>query len=133
MRYAYALVRRGETVRGEALVDEAERVARQKIDAGSETPALRVEMAAAAALRKDTDGALDWLERAVHAGYRDYDFIDRGPIFRAQLGTDTRLAALVERMRRDVDAQRQRARQRGLLELESLLGPDPVCFRSAPS
>jgi TolB-like protein len=123
MRYAYALARRGETVRAAALVDEAERVARKKIDAGSETPALRVEMAAAAALRKDTDSALEWLERAVDAGYRDYDFIDRDPIFRAQLGTDTRLAALVERMRRDVDAQRERARQRGLLELESLLGP----------
>jgi tetratricopeptide (TPR) repeat protein len=123
IRYAYALARRGDAARSAALVDEAERVARQKIDAGSETPALRVEMAAVAALRKDTDGALAWLERAVDAGYRDYDFIDRDPIFRAQLGADTRLAALVERMRRDVDAQRERARQRGLLELESLLGP----------
>jgi hypothetical protein len=123
MRYAYALARRGDAARSAALVDEAERIARQKIEAGNEMPSLRVEMAAAAALRKETDRALEWLERAADAGYRDYDFIDRDAIFRAQLGTDTRLAALVERMRRDVDAQRERARRRGLLELESLLGP----------
>ena len=123
MRYAYALARRGDAAGSAALVDEAERIARQKIEAGNEIPALRVEMAAAAALRKDTDGALEWLERAVDAGYRDYDFIERDPIFRTQLGTDKRLAGLVERMRRDVDAQRERARRRGLLEVESLLAP----------
>jgi len=123
MRYAYALAKRGEVTRAATLIDEAERIARQKMDAGNEIPALRVERAAAAALRKDTNGALDWLARAVDAGYRDYDFIDHDPIFRAQLGPDPRLAVLVQRMRRDVDAQRERARQRGLLELESLLGP----------
>jgi hypothetical protein len=123
MRYAYVLARRGDAAGSAALVDEAERIARQKIEAGNETPSLRVEMAAAAALRKQTDRALEWLERAVDAGYRDYDFIHRDAIFRAQLGTDSRLAGLVARMRRDVDAQRARARQRGLLEVESLLAP----------
>jgi TolB-like protein len=123
MRYAYVLARRGDAAGSAALVDEAERIARQKIEAGNETPSLRVEMAAAAALRKQTDRALEWLERAVDAGYRDYDFIHRDAIFRAQLGTDSRLAGLVARMRRDVDAQRERARQRGLLEVESLLAP----------
>lgn len=123
MRYAYALAKRGDMARAAALIDEAERIARQKMDAGNAIPALRVEIAAAAALRKDTNDPLEWLERAVDAGYRDYDFIDRDPIFRAQLGTDTRLAQLVDRMRRDVEGQRGRARQRGLLELDSLVGP----------
>lgn len=71
MRYAYALAKRGNMARAAALVGEAERIARQKMDAGNEIPALRVEVAAAAALRKNTNGALDWLERAVDAGYRD--------------------------------------------------------------
>lgn len=120
MRYAYALARRGERSRAAALVDEAERIARQKIDGGSELPALRVEMAAAAAMRNDAKGAAEWLDRALAAGYRDFDFLARDPILRGALGAGA-LDGVVERMRRDVEAQRERARRRGLLDLEPLL------------
>ena len=78
-------------------------------------PTLRVEVATAAALRKDTKGALEWLERArTRPGTATTDFIERDPIFRAQLGTDSPLSRdIVDRMRRDVEGQRERARQRG--------------------
>ena len=121
LKYAYALVKGGQSKRAAPLIAEAERSAREKIDEGSESPALRVEVATAAALRKDTNGVFEWLGRAYDAGYRDYALLERDPIFRTQFGNDSRFTTLVDRMRRDVDAQRERARQRGLLELESLL------------
>jgi hypothetical protein len=123
MKYAYALMKGGKLERATELIEQAERSARQKIDGGSESPALRVEIATAAALRKDTDGALEWLGRAYDAGYRDYALLEHDPVFRAQFGTDPRFMTVIDRMRRDVDAQRERARQRGLLELQSLLNP----------
>ena len=41
------------------------------------------------------------------------------------LGSDARFVRALDRMRRDVEAQRERARTRGLLELKSLIGPEP--------
>jgi cell division septum initiation protein DivIVA len=122
LRYGYVLNRRGESAKGASLIAEAERVAREKIDAGNQFPALRIELAAAAVLRKDTNAALDWLARAHEAGYRDYGFLERDPIL-AELGTNRRFREILDRMRRDVDAQRERARQRGLLQMEGLLAP----------
>jgi hypothetical protein len=123
LRYAYALGKRGESAKAAALVAEAERIARERIDAGNQTPGLRVELAAAAALRKDTNAAIDWLERALKGGYRNYGFLERDPILLGQLRTDARFHDVLEAMRRDVEAQRARARTRGLLDVEPLLGP----------
>jgi TolB-like protein len=120
MRYAYALRRRGDAARSAALAAEAERFARERIESGDDTPAQRVEMSAAAALRGDAADALKWLEKALEAGYREYGFLERAPIFRS-LVSDARFRDFLDRMRRDVEAQRARARARGLLELESLL------------
>jgi TolB-like protein len=122
MRYAYALQKRGDSARSRALAAEAERYARERIEGGDDTPVLRVEMAAAAALGADADAAVEWLERSFEAGYRDYGFLERDPIFRP-LGSHPPFMSVLDRMRRDVEAQRERARARGLLELESLIGP----------
>jgi TolB-like protein len=121
LRYAYALQKRGESARSKALATEAERYARERIAAGDDTPVQRVELAAALALRSDADGALEWLERSFEAGYRDYGFLERDPIF-SPLASDARFVNVLDRMRRDVAAQRERARTRGLLELTSLIG-----------
>ena len=122
LRYAYALHKSGESARSKVLIAEAERYARERIASGDDTPVQRVELAAAAALRGDVDVALEWLEQAFDAGYRDYEFLVRGPMFRP-LGSHRRFASVLDRMRRDVEAQRERARTRGLLELQSLIGP----------
>jgi len=124
LRYAYALQKRGESARSKVLAADAERYARERIAAGDDSPEQRVELAAAAALRGEADAALEWLERAFEAGYRDYGFLERDPIFRP-LGSDARFVRVLDRMRRDVEAQRERARTRGLLELKSLIGPEP--------
>ena len=123
LRYAYALQTRGESSRAADLVAAAERYARERIAAGDDTPVQRVELAATAALRRETDPALEWLERSFEAGYRDYGSLELDPIFRP-LRRHPRFVSLLDRMRRDVGAQRERARTRGLLELQSLIGPD---------
>jgi serine/threonine-protein kinase len=123
LRYAYALQKRGESARSKVLAAEAERYARERIAAGDDTPVQRVELSAAAALRGAADAALEWLERAFEAGYRDHGFLERDPIFRP-LGSHARFVSVLDRMRRDVEAQRERARTRGLLELQSLIGPE---------
>jgi eukaryotic-like serine/threonine-protein kinase len=121
LRYAYALQKRGESARSKVLAAEAERYARERTAAGDDTPVQRVELAAAAALRGEADAALEWLDRAFEAGYRDYGFLERDPIFKP-LGSDARFVRVLDRMRRDVETQRDRARTRGLLELQSLIG-----------
>ena len=124
LRYAYALHRRGDSARSKAFAEAAERYARERIADGDDSPERRVELAAVAALRGDADAAMPWLDRAFEAGYRDYGFLDRDPIFRP-LSRDARFVRVLERMRRDVEAQRERARTRGLLELKSLIGSAP--------
>jgi eukaryotic-like serine/threonine-protein kinase len=123
LRYAYALHKRGESGRSKVVAAEAERYARERIGAGDDTPAHRIELAATAALRGDAGAAVEWLERGFDAGYRDYGFLERDPIFRP-LGSDARFVRVLDRMRRDVETQRERARTRGLLELQSLIGQE---------
>jgi TolB-like protein len=122
VRYAYALGKRGETARAAVLVADAERVALDRIAHGDETPDLRVELAAISALRREHDAALQWLSRAYDSGYRYFGLLERDPIMVA-LRADQRFREILERMRHDVDAQRQRARERGLLDLQALLAP----------
>ena len=73
-------------------------------------------------MRQDTTAALDWLRRAYDGGYRDYDFLKRIPMLQQQMGNDARFVEFLERMERDLAAQRERARARGLLDLKSLVG-----------
>jgi TolB-like protein len=120
LRYAYALHRRGDSAKAGAQVAEAERVARERVEAGNQSPGLRIELAAAAVLRNDRSAALDWLARAVDGGYREYAQIERDPIL-AGLRSEPRYRALLDRMRQDVDAQRARARARGLLDVAGVL------------
>jgi len=120
VRYAYALSRRGDTRRAGALLDQAEQAAIRRIDAGDETPIWRTELGATAALRGRTSMALDWLGRAYDAGSREYGLLERDPAFTALRG-HPRFLALVDAMRRDVAAQRQAAREKGLLDIDSLL------------
>jgi hypothetical protein len=124
LRYAYVLQKRGESARSKAVAAEAERYARERIAAGADTPELRIELAGVAVLSGDAAAALEWLERGFEAGYRDFGFLELDPIFKPLAG-DTRFVRVLDRMRRDVEAQRERARARGLLELTSLIGPAP--------
>jgi TolB-like protein len=123
LKYAYVLQKRGETAKAAALVAEADRVARALAEQQPDTTELRVELAAVSAMRQDTNDALQWLQRAHDGGYRDYSFLEPNPILKRQMGSDPRFLEIIDGMRRDIATQRERARQRGLLDLTSLLAP----------
>jgi hypothetical protein len=123
VRYAYSLAKRGESARATQLLEDAERAARTRIDAGDQTPHWRVEVAAILALRMQNHSAIDELSRAFEAGYREYGVLERDPIF-APIRGDQRFRSLLDRMRTDVEAQRRRARERGLLDLDALMQPE---------
>lgn len=99
-----------------------------RFDGGDEAPRWRVELDAIAALRHDEAAALDWLSRAYDAGARDYGVFERDPAF-AALRDHRRFLALLDAMRRDVGAQRQAAREKGLLDIDALLRPVPADTR----
>jgi len=101
-------------------VQQVLRQTRARIYRGDGTPALRIELASAAALRGDHAGAIEWLGRAYDAGYRDYGMLELDPIL-ATLNPDAKFREILDRMRRDVEAQRSRARAGGLLDLDALL------------
>ena len=82
-----------------------------------------IVLAVASALQSDVNAAIKWLQDAHETGYRDYGFLERIPMLKQQLGGDPRFLEIIDRMRGDVAAQRERARARGLLELTGLLTP----------
>ncbi len=122
LRRAYVATLRGQDTRAEELLTQAERLARAKIDRGDRTPALRVELAAAAVMRRDSASAIEWLQRAYDAGYREYGMLERDPIL-AKIEPAAKLRQILDRMKGDVDMQRSRAQEQGLLNLDSLLAP----------
>jgi hypothetical protein len=119
LRYAFVLGQQGNA-RASGLVDEAARIAREKVEQGDESPALRLELAAAAVLRGDRADAIEWVSRAYDSGYRDNAALAGDPIL-SPLRHEPRFRAILERMRQNVAAQRARARDRGLLEIDTLV------------
>ena len=73
------------------------------------------------ALAGDVASALAELQRAYDAGWRDYGIAAIDPML-ATVRDDPRFRALVDRARTDVATQRERAKQRGLLDFAPLLG-----------
>jgi hypothetical protein len=94
---------------------------RARIASGDLAAATFIEAGVARALLDDASGALAGLERAYEAGWRDYGIAAIDPML-AGMRDDPRFGALLDRARTDVAAQRERARQRGLLDFAALLG-----------
>ncbi len=120
LRYAFLLQRRGDA-RARGLIEESETRARGRIASGDLAAATFMEAGVARALLGDADGAFAELQRAYDAGWRDYGIAAIDPML-ATLRPDPRFSALLDRARTDVATQRERARQRGLLDFAQLLG-----------
>jgi hypothetical protein len=120
LRHAYFLQRRRDA-RARGLIEESDTRARARIASGDVAAATFLEAGAARALLGDKDGALTALERAYDAGWRDYGIAAIDPML-AGVREEPRFRALIGRATHDVAAQRERARQRGLLDLAPLLG-----------
>lgn len=117
-RYAYLLGKRGESARSASLTAEAEESVLKKLATGTRSVEL-VELAGLRLLRGDRAGALESLARAYASGARDYGFLEADPMFGA-IRSDPGFRTVIERMKADVAAQRQRAAERGLLDIASL-------------
>ena len=120
LRYAFLLQRLGDP-RARGLIEESETRVRARIASGDRAAATFMEAGVARALVGDPNGALAEFQRAYDAGWRDYGIAAIDPML-ATVRDDPRFRALVDRARTDVAAQRERARQRGLLDFAPLLG-----------
>ena len=107
-RYAYLLARHAETSRATPLMEEAESLARQSLDKGNEFPRVRIEVAAIHAVRQQKEPALDWLQQAYDAGWRDSRTLARDPMFEG-VREEPRFKELLGRMKRDVAGMRERS------------------------
>jgi tetratricopeptide (TPR) repeat protein len=121
MRTRFAILKKkaGEAAEATRLADEAAAVARRQLDAGSQSPTLMIEVAAIQMVKNDSNAALDWLEQAHKKGFREYGYLERDAVF-TPLAETPRFRQLLQQMQRDVAEMRQRARDRGLMDLAKL-------------
>ncbi len=105
--HAYQLMKRGDTSRATALLDQALASAHKEIAGGSEEPLARVEIAAIHALRGERAEALRWTSAAYQAGDRLFREYKRDPFF-ATLQNDPEFLRILKRMEDDVAAMRGR-------------------------
>jgi serine/threonine protein kinase len=110
LKYAYVLLRRGDTPTTKRMFEEAERSARKTIQESNEAFYPRVELAAIYSVRGNVPKALDWLELAYSTGARDYRGLEMDPFFE-KLRADSRFKQIVQRMANDVARMRERARE----------------------
>lgn len=118
--YAYLLMRRGERARAEQLLAESAKEAQAALADHNEHQRVPIEIAAIHAIKGEKDQALDWLERGVASGYRDYSTLGRDPVFH-DLRREQRFEAVLKQMEQAVAAMR--AGSAALAELRSMPVP----------
>jgi len=119
--YAWTLARRGERDRADTLWNTALATARESVARNSEDFAPLLEIAAISAMRGDTAGALEGLDRGYQAGFKDYRILARDPLFDG-VRAHPRFRQIAARMQTDVATMRQRA-----------MVANPTLFQPVPS
>lgn len=110
LKYAYLLLRRGDTKTAKRLIEDSEERARKAIEEGDEVFHSRLELAAVYSIRGNRRSALHWLEQAYSTGARDYRAIQIDPLFQ-NVRSDSKFKEIIRRMERDVAQMRARARE----------------------
>jgi eukaryotic-like serine/threonine-protein kinase len=119
--YAWLLMQRGERSRAATLLSEALEVAQAELAGGNENQRVPFEFAAIHVARGEHDAALDWLDKAVAAGYCDYSTLARHPMFE-RVRREARFQAAVATMEKNVKAMRDRSAV--LAELRTMPFPE---------
>ena len=111
--YAYQLHKEGQKARASQLMDQVLAFNEQAIRGGADWLFPRIQNATVYAIRGDVSTALDWLERAYQAGWKDPRTARMLPTW-APLRGNPRFEQLVARMEADLAAMRARADHSGL-------------------
>ena len=111
--HAYQLHQQGEKARARALMDQVLADNEEAIRGGADWMHPPLQNVTIYATRGDVPAALDWLERAYQAGWRDARTTRLAPMW-APLRREPRFEQLVARMEADVAAMRARADYSGL-------------------
>ena len=111
--HAFQLHTSGNKAPAETAMDAILAANRTALAGGSDWPMPAMENATVHALRGDVNGALDWIERAYAAGWRDPRMSRLMPMW-ASLRGNARFDRIVKRMEDDVPAMRARADYSGL-------------------
>jgi hypothetical protein len=110
LKYAYLLLRKGDTQTATPMINQAEQQARKAVEEGDESFPPRLELAAINSLRGDTQKALHWLDLAYATGARDHRALAMDPFFE-KLRADSNFKEIIHRMESDVTRMRERARE----------------------
>ena len=121
--YAWLLMQRGERARAATLLSEALEVAQAELAGGNENQRVPFEFAAVHVARGEHAAALDWLDKAVAAGYCDYSTLARHPMFEP-VRREARFQAVLATMAKNVKAMRDRSAV--LAELRTMPFPPEV-------
>jgi hypothetical protein len=70
-------------------------------------------------VKDDPEAAIGWLDQAYKKGFREIGHLERDAFFTPLAGT-SRFRQLLQQMQADVATMRQRARDRGLMDLGKL-------------
>jgi hypothetical protein len=111
--YAYQLHKEGQKARASQLMDQVLAASEEAIKGGADWLHPRIQIATIQAIRGDVPAALDWLERAYQAGWKDPRIARMLPMWES-LRREPRFEQLVARMEADVAAMRGRADYSGL-------------------
>jgi tetratricopeptide (TPR) repeat protein len=111
--YACQLHKEGDKVRASELMDHVKDASEEAIRSGADWAFPRLQIATVQAIRGDVPAALDWLERAYQAGWKDPRIARMLPMW-APLRGNPRFEQLVTRMEADLAAMRARADYSGL-------------------
>jgi TolB-like protein/Flp pilus assembly protein TadD len=111
--HAYQLHKDGHLARASELMDQVLASSDEAIKGGADWLHPRIQIATIHAIRGDVPAALDWLERAYQAGWKDPRITRMLPMW-ASLHREPRFAQLVARMEADLTAMRARADYSGL-------------------
>jgi hypothetical protein len=113
LAHAYHLQRAGSRSEASKILEEVAEANRESLLAGADWPIVFMENAAVHALRGQSAAALDELDRAYNAGWRDGRTLAIDPLLTSVRG-EPRFRQLLSRIEADVAAMRARADYSGL-------------------